>query len=117
MNGALAKVASALPVCPRPGAVAVGDRTLNGKGLACLAIGPNPDVPTALIGIVGGTDAEGIALSGASRTIVSGMGVPDFCIWSGRILEEGIGGVEAAGFLDAEWKVDPADTYEAPRNR
>lgn len=110
MNRVLAELAGDLPVRPEKGAVVVGDRRLEGSGLACLAVAPHPTDPDTLIGIVGGSDAAGITLSGLTSIIRSGIGYPDFCVWSDAVLEKGLGGVMAAGFLDASWNVDPNHT-------
>lgn len=110
MNEVLARMAAGMPVCPERGAVTVGETRIEGDGLACLAIAPHPDDPRSLIGVAGGTDAKGITLGGFASIIRSGIGYPDFCVWSDAVLDEGLGGIVAAGFLDASWKVDPQDT-------
>ncbi|MCZ6690875.1 MAG: prolyl oligopeptidase family serine peptidase [Planctomycetota bacterium] len=110
MNAALARYASEIPVLPDRGVVRIGERVLEGPRLACLAVAPHPEDADGLIGIVGGSDAEGIALSGLTSIIRSGIGYPDFCVWSDEVLRKGLGGVQSAGFLDLTWKVDPEDT-------
>jgi hypothetical protein len=109
MNSALAAIADRLPVRPVKGAVLVGDVKIQGPRLACLAVSAHPDDPEALVGVVGGSDAAGITLSGTSSVIRSGIGYPDFTVWSDEVLQRGFAGIRAAGFLGPDWKVDFGD--------
>ena len=38
---------------------------------------------------------------------VSGVGIPDYVVWSTDVLAEGDGGVLAAGWFDHRWQVQP----------
>jgi hypothetical protein len=116
MNRALADLAKDLPVRPEGGGIVVGERRLEGEGIACFAVTAHPEDPDTLIGVIGGTDATGITLSGATRIIASGIGYPDFCVWTTEDGEKEFGGILAAGFLDSGWEVGSGNLFFSSQN-
>ncbi len=91
------------------GRLVVGDRALEGDGLACLCVLPRPDSHTASVGVVGGTGLAGMRLTDRLPYFVSGTGYPDVTVLDGQELERGMDGVLGAGFFGPDWTVATGD--------
>lgn len=90
-----------LPVQVRRGQVAVGDQRWQGDDLATVHVLPRPG---GLAGFLGFSGVEAVRASYVLAPWVSGVGYPDVTVYDGRVLEQGDGGVLAAGWCDALWR-------------
>lgn len=93
------------PVQVNRGAVIIGERSLQGEGLACLLVRPRSGSSTALVGVVAGTGLAGMRLTDRLPYFTAGAGVPDCLVLSTDMLTTGVGGVLAAGFFGVDWSV------------
>ncbi len=57
-----------------------------------------------LVGVIADTGVKGIRLGYDLAPFVSGVGYPDYTIFSSAVLEKGDSGVLATGWFDAKWK-------------
>jgi len=109
-NGAWRKLlGEAPPVDARRGALRCGTREWRGDDLAGLFVLPRRDVQgdvVALIGACADSGPAGARLGYALAPFASGVGTPDFTLFSARVLAQGDGGVLATGFFDARWQLD-----------
>lgn len=87
----------------RRGRVRVGGREVVAPDLAVLFCAPRAGSPTALVGVVAGTDLPGLRLTDQLPFFLSGVGYPDWCVLSTAILTEGVAGLRGAGYFDDDW--------------
>lgn len=97
------------PVQVNRGAVAVGNRTFSGEGLACLFVRPRKGSDTALVGVVAGTGLAGMRLTDRLPYFTAGSGVPDCLVLSTEMLTQGVDGVLGAGFFGVDWSVQSGE--------
>ncbi|MDW8291285.1 MAG: prolyl oligopeptidase family serine peptidase [Armatimonadota bacterium] len=97
------------PVQVNRGAVAVGNRTFSGEGLACLFVRPRKGSDTALVGVVAGTGLAGMRLTDRLPYFTAGSGVPDCLVLSTEMLTLGVDGVLGAGFFGVDWSVQSGE--------
>ena len=93
------------PIQVRRGSVKLGEREWKGDDLCALFVFPST-TEGELFGLVGSTGAKATRLSYTTAYFVSGVGYPDYTIFGPEVLEKGDGGVRAAGWFDAQWKLD-----------
>ena len=106
-NAAWAKtVGDASPMDVRRGSVRVGTRLWKGDGRACFAVLPRRDDRETVVAVLGDTGARGCRLALSHALFTSGVGYPDYVAWDERTLSLGDGGVLAAGWFDAGWRLD-----------
>ncbi|MHC4549352.1 MAG: carboxylesterase family protein [Planctomycetota bacterium] len=91
------------PVRVQEGSVRVGDDSYAGPNLGCVLVYPRRDDPRALVGVFGHTGPAGARLGYALLPFVSGVGYPDYALFSDAMLAQGDGGVLAAGWFDHAW--------------
>jgi len=99
------RVGASAPIQVRRGSVKLGDREWKGDDICALIVYPS-SVAAELFGLVGSTGVAGTRLSYTSAYFVSGVGYPDYTIFGPDVLQKGDGGVRAAGWFDADWKLD-----------
>ncbi|MHC4974505.1 MAG: carboxylesterase family protein, partial [Planctomycetota bacterium] len=106
-NRAFAKVLSRrCPIRVGRGEVSIGKRRFSGENLGCVFVYPRKDDPDALVGVVGHTGPAGARVGYTLLPFVSGVGYPDYALFSDEILTKGDGGVPlAAGWFDHAWKL------------
>ncbi|MBK7876958.1 MAG: prolyl oligopeptidase family serine peptidase [Planctomycetes bacterium] len=110
-NSAWTKVLGAdTTIEARRGTLRVGERTWKGDDLAAVFVRPRVDKEgrtIALVGAFADTGVRGARLSYVLAPFASGVGYPDYAVFDANVLAKGDGGVLAAGFFDADWKLDP----------
>ena len=87
------------------GRLRVGETTYEGDAYAAIFVRPRRNVPSALVGAFADTGAPGSRLGYALLTFVSGVGYPDWTVFSPAVLHAGTDGVLEAGWYDYEWNV------------
>jgi hypothetical protein len=104
VNRAFARVLP--PDCPLrvlAGSIRAGPRVWTGNDLGCVFVYPRAGDPAALAGVFGHTGDTGARLGYALLPFVSGVGYPDYAVFGPGFLENGDGGVLAAGWFDHAW--------------
>jgi dienelactone hydrolase len=97
------------PVSARRGALRASGREWTGDDLAALFVVPRRDAEGRVIALAGAfadSGVRGARLGYVLAPFTSGVGYPDYTVFSARVLTEADGGVLAAGFCDAEWRPD-----------
>ena len=98
-----ALVAEDAPFDARRGELRLRDRTFTGDALAGAVV-----LRSQLIGLVGlcaDSGARGTRVGYALTPFISGVGYPDWTLFSEEVFTAGDGGVLAAGWFDADWRV------------
>ncbi len=93
----------------RRGHLTIARRRIGGADLACLFIRPRPGSDVASVGVVSGTGAPGMRLTGRLRYFLSGVAYPDLAVIGPEMLAEGVVGVRVAGFFGQDWSVEAGD--------
>lgn len=104
------------PVDARRGALRCGERTFEGDSLGALFVRPrrppappDPRRPGApdpgLVGVFADSGVAGSRLGYALSPFISGVGYPDYALFSAEILASGDGGVLAAGWFAHDWSL------------
>ena len=99
------RVAATAPIQVRRGSLKLGEREWQGDDLCALVVYPSSE-EGELFGLVGSTGAKGTRLSYTTAYFVSGVGYPDYTLFGPSVLQRGDGGVLAAGWFDANWRLD-----------
>lgn len=97
-------VPATCPIQAQRGALRLGEKRHEGKGLAALFVYPRAD-GSALVGAFADTGAAGTRLLTTVPVFVSGVGIPDYALFGPDILTQGDGGVLAAGWFDHSWRL------------
>lgn len=98
------------PIRVERGSVRVGDRIMRGEDFSTHFVYPRPGSDVALVGVVAGTGAVGRRLADEPRYFISGVGYPDWLVCSPAVLEDGLGGVQAAGYFASDWTLDASQS-------
>jgi dienelactone hydrolase len=106
-------VTAEFPIRVRRGYVQIGERRYEGDHLACVFVAPRADDPngSTLVGAFGSTGIAGARLSYTLQPFTSGVGYPDYVIYSTDVLGKGDGGVLEAGWFDRDWKLQPEGAF------
>lgn len=104
-NAAWSQLLGDSPVQVKPGAISVGDRTVEGDDLACLFIRPRPGSDYLSVAAVTGTGPAGMRLTQRVPYFQSGVGVPDWIVIGPEALATGLAGVRGAGFFGNDWSL------------
>jgi len=106
-NAAWAKLCRADgPVDARRGTLRLGAKTWKGDDLGAVFVLPRADDGVGLVGAFADTGPRGTRLGYTLAPFVSGVGYPDYAVFSSAILSSGDGGVLAAGWFDRNWGYD-----------
>ncbi|MHC4134908.1 MAG: carboxylesterase family protein [Planctomycetota bacterium] len=107
-NQAFARVLSKrCPIQVQRGELTLGKRHYEGENLGAVFVYPRKDDPDALVGVFGHTGAAGARVGYTLLPFVSGVGYPDYALFSDAILAKGDEGVLAAGWFDHSWRLRP----------
>jgi hypothetical protein len=106
-------IGDAAPLYVREGAVELGDALFEGDDLCALFVVPRADEDGrgALVGAFAGTGARGTRLGEVLSVFVSGVGYPDYAVFSSAVLTQGDGGVLAAGWFDHAWRLQAEGSF------
>lgn len=89
------------------GSAALGGRTLQGDDIGVLSVGTFPTSTTSgehstrMYALIGGTGIAGMKATDRMPYLLSGVGIPDVCIFRSDIWSKGTLGIECAGFFGA----------------
>ncbi|WP_145291644.1 alpha/beta hydrolase family protein [Pirellulimonas nuda] len=78
-------------------------------GLSVLAVQPRVGSAKALVGMIGGTDLEGMRGTSRLRYFFAGAGFPDLLAFGPKTLVEGEKDVRATGFFGPRWSAEPSE--------
>lgn len=93
------------PFDARRGELRIGERRFTGDALCAAVVLPNPRL--GLLGLIADSGARGTRLGYALTPFISGVGYPDWTLFSTDVLTKGDDGVLAAGWFDALWRPQP----------
>lgn len=96
------------PDCPieaRRGFVRAGERRFAGADVAAVFVWPRAGDPRALVGAFADAGALGTWVLDSLLPFTSGVGYADWAVVDARVLRLGDGGVLAAGWFDAQWRM------------
>ncbi|QDU68536.1 prolyl oligopeptidase family serine peptidase [Engelhardtia mirabilis] len=94
------------PIQMRRGFALVGEAQFRGPDHAAVFCYPRLGSDVALAGVFADTGAAGSRLHAIGNHFVSGVGIPDYAVFSSAVLSSGDGGVSVAGFFTNDWKLD-----------
>lgn len=92
------------PLRAERGRLELGDEVWMGDDLAAVCVYPRAGDERALVGVFADTGPTGSRLGYTLAPFVSGVGYPDFAVFSASVLAEGDAGVRAAGWFDRTWR-------------
>ncbi len=93
----------AAPFDAARGRLRLGKQTFEGDSLGAVVVLPGKN--HCLVGLFADTGPRGSRLGYSLTPFISGVGYPDYALFSSEILTKGAGGVLAAGFFDADWNL------------
>lgn len=104
----------ACPIRAARGSLKLGEREWKGDDLSAVFVTPmrpapgqEPNRSTALVGVFADSGARGTRLGYTLSPFASGVGYPDYALFSSDVLSLGDAGILAAGWFDHAWKLDP----------
>ncbi len=96
------------PIDVSRGAVTLADgRSFKGTDLAVLLVYPNECSSESLVGLVAGTGLEAMRSTDQIPYFISGLHFPDWTVFRASVWQDETKSVEAAGFFDNQWQLDP----------
>lgn len=99
------------PIDVTRGAITVGQERYEGDGLGAIFVYPRKGVDGALVGAFASTGPAADRLTPTLAPFIAGVGYPDYAVYSSEVLVSGDGGVLAAGWFDAEWKLQAEGSF------
>jgi predicted esterase len=113
-NSAWALALAACPIQARRGSLKLGEREWKGDDLSAVVVYPTEDWAKGdagnrgqhLVGAFADTGVKGTRLGYELAPFSSGVGYPDYAVFSAEILSKGDLGVLAAGWFDHAWQLD-----------
>lgn len=110
-NSITSQLNGSLPVQIKDGIIFLDKKEIIGEPMAVEFIYPNPNNPRKFLLVHEGTGLDGLKLSSFFNPVYSGAGLPDFMIFDDTVKIKGWGGIRAAGFFDAKWKINMESLY------
>ncbi|MEN8151005.1 MAG: prolyl oligopeptidase family serine peptidase [Planctomycetota bacterium] len=99
-NRAFSILDPACPVTAKAKQIRVGRATFKGDLGTCFVF---PGNGGALVGVVGATSGVAMRRMFSTRHFVSGVAIPDWVVFDGSTLEQGMDGVKASGYFSRNW--------------
>jgi dienelactone hydrolase len=93
------------PLRAERGRLRLGRQEWRGEELGALFCFPRAGEPDALVAAFADTGVGGARLGYTLQPFLSGVGMTDYAVFDAAVLEEGDGGVRAAGWWTAGWKM------------
>ena len=93
------------PILVEQGRISLGERVWYGGDRACVFVYPRRGDPEALAAAFAATGPRGQRLGHTLLPFVSGVGYPDYAVFSTDILTRGDGGVLQAGWFSNDWSL------------
>ncbi|TBW28671.1 alpha/beta hydrolase [Gramella sp. KN1008] len=107
-NSAWDKLLKKSPIQVSKGKMQFDEEIIEGRNWGSYFIYPRMDSEIASIGVISATGEEGMKAAWANDYLLNGTFYPDFMIFNGKLGQEGLTGVKAAGFFDNNWSLDNA---------
>jgi predicted esterase len=85
--------------------ITASGHSFEGDDLGAYFVWPVRNSSIASIAVVSGTGIRGMHAADANQYFAGGSGFADFMIFRLNMLQEGVQGIEMAGFFDNEWKL------------
>lgn len=108
-NAAWDKLLKNSPVQVLNNTLTFGDRRLSGSDWGLYFIVPRADSDKASVGVVTATGPKGMKAAYANHYLVNGTTFPDFTLFNGSVLSQGIDAVKCAGFFGNDWSIENGD--------
>ena len=86
-----------------------------GEEIGVLFVQPRKNSDIASVAVVGGTGLVGMRTLDVQPYFVSGVGYPDWTVFTPECFENGSEGIVAAGFFDVQWGTGSRDDSFAAR--
>jgi len=104
-NGAWSAVlAKSCPIGAKRGKLTLRGKVFEGDDLGAVFVQPRAGSSLALVGVFADTGPKGARLGNTLLTFVSGVGYPDYAVFTSKILQDRDAGVLAAGWFDHAWR-------------
>jgi len=107
-NSAFSELAEGCPIRVRRGELELGEQAWEGDGLGAVFVYPRRSSATALVGVFAASGEAATRVGYTFAPFVSGVGYPDYALFSARVLEQGDAAVLAAGWFAHDWSLGPA---------
>jgi len=85
--------------------ITAGDKRLEGDDLAACFVWPLRNSASTSVAVVSGTGLKGMYAAYGNQYFAGGSGFPDYMIFRLNMLQEGVKGMQMAGFFDNDWKL------------
>jgi dienelactone hydrolase len=105
-NGAWNSLLLDSPIQVSREGIVVKNREHVAEDLVAMFIRPRAGSVIAVVGVVAPTGIQGCRAAERIGYFGSGVGYPDWTVFSSDVLDTGLGGVKAAGFFANDWRVD-----------
>lgn len=102
-----------LPDCPiqiARGVLRIGEQSLNGDGLVCLAVRPRPGSDRASVGVVAATGAAGLRLSTQIAYFQSRIAFPDWTVFTSPPQLAGHPVAVGTGYFGLDWRLETGES-------
>jgi pimeloyl-ACP methyl ester carboxylesterase len=103
---------SILGNCPlqvENGRISMSGRSFEGDEYGTYFIYPRPDSDIASVGVVSATGGKGMKATYANLYLENGTTFPDVIVVNSSVINEGLAGIECAGFFGNDWSVEKGD--------
>jgi hypothetical protein len=109
-NSAWSTLLTDCPIAVTRGELHIGDRTLSGDGLVCLAIRPRPGGERACVGFVGASGAAGLRLSTQIEYLQSRAAYPDWTVFAPIAQLPGHPAAIGTGYFGVDWRLETGES-------
>jgi predicted esterase len=85
--------------------ITAGGKQFEGDDLAACFVWPIRNSAIASVAVISGTGLKGMYAAYGNQYFAGGSGFPDYMIFRLNMLQDGVKGVQMAGFFDNDWKL------------
>lgn len=108
-NVAWESLLNSSPLQVENGKISMPDRSFEGDDHGIYFIYPRKDSDMASVGVVTATGEKGMKATFANHYLVNGTTFPDVIIVNSNVINDGLEGIEGAGFFGNDWSVENGD--------
>jgi pimeloyl-ACP methyl ester carboxylesterase len=108
-NTAWESMLNSCPIQVESGKISIPGRSFDGEDHGIYFIYPRKDSNTASVGVITATGEKGMKASYANHYLVNGTTFSDVIILNSSVIQDGIDGIEGAGFFGNDWSVENGD--------
>jgi hypothetical protein len=108
-NAAWKSLLADCPIQVTRNKISAGNRSFEGDDLGAYFVWPIRHSSMASVAVISGTGIKGMHAADANQYFAGGSGFADFMIFRLNMLQDGVQGIEMAGFFDNEWKLSDED--------